>query len=405
MECGAFETIRAVRERTQRPDSLGAARGWPPARRGFAGFSTLLAVARSLRRLLRPRGAETMTKPFFLLLSAFCLMPAGSARAEPAAGSELPAKLQWQIKSQGRADGKVEFNLSYRTPHSTSMWGHTMALAELEGLDRAALEGTGNAPVRFRIVRDAGTFDCEGAAWRGSGTGDCRFLAGAGFAAELGRRGYGTPDDVELFHLAMADIGRAYVEEVARQGYDRPTVDALVQAGNHGVHLAYLREMGTLGYRVQALAALVRMRDHGVDPAYVRSVVAAGLGDLPPETLVHMRDHGVSATYVGELRRLGFGGLGVDRLIALRDHGITADYVAGMRRNGLDRVAPEDLVRLRDHGVTPDYVAGLRAAGYGFGPDELVRLRDHGVSGDFVRRAAGGGRLSADELIRLRLGG
>jgi hypothetical protein len=269
-------------------------------------------------------GALPMTKPFLLALAALCLMPAASACAAPASGAEVPAKLQWQIKSSERSDGRVEFNLSYRTAHSESMWGHSMDLAELQGLDRAALGGAGNAPVRFRIVRDAGSFDCEGAAWRGNGTGECRFAPGTAFAADLARRGYGSPDDVQLFELAVADIGRAYVDEVARQGYARPAVAELVQAGNHGIHLAYLRDMGALGYRVGTLPALVRMRDHGVDPAYVRSVVAAGLGDLPPDTLVRMRDHGVSAAYVGELRRLGYGGLGVDRLIALRDHGVGA---------------------------------------------------------------------------------
>ncbi|MBV9930592.1 MAG: hypothetical protein JO013_06585 [Alphaproteobacteria bacterium] len=343
-----------------------------------------------------------MRKPILLALAALCLTPA-AARAAPTASAELPAKLQWQIKASGRGDGKVELNLSYRTAHSTSMWGRAIDLADLQGLDRAALDGTGNAPVRFRIVRDAGTFHCEGAAWRGNGTGECRFIASAAFAAELGRRGYGTPDEFQLFQLAMADIGRLYLEELARLGYAPPALAELVQAGNHGIHLAYLREMGGLSYRVGALPALVRMHDHGVGPDYVRGIVASGLTDLPPDTLVRMRDHGVSPAYVGALRRLGYGGLGVDRLIALRDHGVGADYVAALSANGLAGLSLEDIVRLRDHGVSADFVSGLRSAGYSFGPDELVRLHDHGVTADFARRA--GARLSADELIRLRLGG
>jgi hypothetical protein len=61
---------------------------------------------------------------------------------------------------------------------------------------------------------------------------------------------------------------------------------------------------------------------------------------------------------------------------------------------------------MRDHGVGPDYVRSIVAAGLrDLAPDELVRLRENGVSGEFARRAAAGGRLSADELIRLRTGG
>jgi hypothetical protein len=343
---------------------------------------------------------------FFAALALLALVPGASACAVPAAGAQVPASLAWRITPSEAGAARVQFELSYRTANSNSQYGHTLDLAELQGLDRAALDGGGNAPVRFRLVRDAGAFDCEGAAWHGSGTGTCRFVPGADFAVELGRRGYGTPDELQLFRLAMADIGRAYIEMLAHQDYARPSVAELVDAGDHGVNLHYLGEMGALGYHVGTLPALIRMRDHGVGPDYVRSVVTAGLRDLPPDTLVRMRDHGVSAAYIGELRRLGYGGLGVERLIELRDHGVGADYVGALSRSGLSGLSLEDLVRLRDHGVSADYVAGLREAGYAhFGPVELVRLRDNGVSGEFVRRVGGGGRLTADELIRLRTGG
>jgi hypothetical protein len=343
------------------------------------------------------------------LLAAFAALafvPVASACAAPAASAELPDSLAWRIVPSDAGTGKVQFELSYRTAHSSSNYGRTIDLAELQGLDRAMLDGGGSAPVHFRLVRDAGTFGCEGVAWRGTGAGTCRFAPGADFAAELGRGGYGTPGDVQLFHLAMGDIGRLYVRTLAQQNYARPTVAELVDAGDHGAGISYLSGMGALGYHVGTLPALVRLRDHGVGPDYVRSVVASGLGDLPPDTLVRMRDHGVSAQYIGELRRLGYGGLGVERLIALRDHGISADYVGALSRSGLGALSLEDLVRMRDHGVSADYVAGLREAGYAhFGPAELVRLRDNGVSSDFARRAGAGGRLSVDELIRLRNGG
>src|SRR5262245_15815035 len=108
-------------------------------------------------------------------LAALALVPGGSACAVPAADAQVPATLAWRIVPGEAADGKVEFKLSYRTARSRSTYGRDLDLAELQGLDRAAFEGGGNAPVRFRLVRDAGTFDCEGAAWRGSGTGTCRF--------------------------------------------------------------------------------------------------------------------------------------------------------------------------------------------------------------------------------------
>jgi hypothetical protein len=318
-----------------------------------------------------------MRRAMLLLLSSLCLVPT-AACAQPASGSEVPAKLDWRVESDDRADGRVQLDLGYRTAHNQSHWSRTVDLAELEGFGRDQLAGTSNAPVRFRIVKDPGSFDCEGVAWRGHGTGDCRFVPDPRFTAELARRGYGAPRPDQLFSMALGDVGLAYIDELARQGYARTGLDSIVDAGNHGAGLAYLREMGALGYRVGTLEALIRMRDHGVDAAYVRELVASGLKDLPADSLVEMRDHGVSPSYIGALRRLGY-----------------------------DRLPMEDLIRLRDHGVTGDYLRALAGLGYrDLGADEVTRLRDYGITADYIKEAnRGGARRSVDELIRLRTGG
>jgi hypothetical protein len=361
-------------------------------------------MAHALRGGHRPlSGEKMMHRRLFAALAALTLLPATSACAAPGQSSEIPARLQWKITARDSADAKVQFELSYRTATRSSSWGRTIDVADLQGLDPALLK-TGSTVVRFRIVRDAGNFECEGTVWHGAGNGECSFAPGRAFAADLGKTGYGIPSDVQLFHLAMADIGRAYVAEVARQGYARPEIAQLIDAGDHGVHLAWLTQMGALGYHVGTLPALVTMRDHGVGPDYIKSVVDAGLTDLSPATLVAMRDHGVSAAYIGQLRQVGYAHVGVEKLIELRDHGISADYVEALSQNGLKGLPLDQLVALRDHGVSASYVADLRTAGYTeFGPADLVRLHDHGVSASFATRAGSG--HTADDLIRLRNGG
>jgi len=311
-----------------------------------------------------------MRRTLLLLLASLLLVPVAAGQA--------PARLEWRVDSGDRADGKVQLNLSYRAPHNESNWGRTVDLAELHGLGRDQLAGTSGAPVHFRIVRDPGSFDCEGVAWRGHGTGDCRFVPDPNFTAELARRGYGPPRADQLFAMALGDVGLAYIDELARQGYARTGLDTIVDAGNHGAGLAYLREMGGLGYRVGTLDALIRMRDHGVDARYVRELVAAGLRNLPADSLVEMRDHGVSPAFVGELHRLGYG-----------------------------RLPLGDLIRMRDHGVTADFARALAGLGYGgLSADEITRLRDYGITADYIARAnRGGPRRSVEELIRLRTGG
>lgn len=300
-----------------------------------------------------------------------------------AAQADMPERISWAIQENGsdHKPGSVQFTLSYRTdrPGRRTSWmnSDSLPLAELNGLTAAQYSSAQGAPVRFRLAREAGSFDCEGIVRRQRGTGDCRFLPDPTFGAALASRGLGPPTTPQLFSLATRDLGLRYVNELQRQGYARASIDDLVRAADHGVDFDYLRNMGELGYRARTLAALIEMRDHGVDPDYVRELVASGLKDLPSETLVSMRDHGVSPAYIAELRRAGYSNLPVSDLIRLRDHGVSVAYVHELRRIGYRDVTPDD----------------------------LVRLRDNGVSADFIRRTSNGGRLSVDELVRRRNGG
>jgi hypothetical protein len=331
--------------------------------------------------------------------------------AIPAEPRQLPPTLQWTIGDAGKQEdpGIVQFSLSYRieSEKRRGQWMHSnsMPLSELQGFTAAQYGSAEGAPVRFRLNREAGSFDCEGVVRRQRGTGDCRFLPDARFAAALAQRGIGTATPTQLFSLATSSIGLRYADELQRQGYARPTVDDLVRAGDHGANYDYLRSMGELGYRVGTLPNLIRMRDHGVSASYVRELVASGLKDIPADMLVQMRDHGVSPTFIGELRKLGYSNLPVRELIRLRDHGVSASFVRDLAGHGR-RFSPDELVRLRDHGVSAAYVGQLRQLGYrDLTSDDLVRLRSHGVSADFVRRTNAGGRRSVDELVRQRTGG
>jgi len=341
------------------------------------------------------------------LLASFAatlLVPAAACADAPAADSEAPARLSWEIEDQ-KEPGNVQFELSHRSPGHSYSTSRPVPLDSLVGITPAQLSSASGAQVRFHMVREAGSFDCEGIVRRGRGTGDCSFVPDPAFAAGLARRGMGQATPYQLFSLAMGDVGLVYADELDRQHYARPSVQDLVDAGNHGAGMDYLRGMGALGYRVGTVEALIRMRDHGVSPEYVKEMVEAGLRDVPADMLVEMRDHGVSPSYIGELRGLGYRDLPIRELIGLRDHGVTVDYVRALAGHGLRGAPLADVINLRDHGVTADYVGELRSSGWDrLTTEEIVRLRDHGVASSFVRelRALGYGGLRVDEIVRLR---
>lgn len=336
------------------------------------------------------------------LLAAFTLLPLG---ADAAAEDRLT--LDWRIEPLERPGrgGQVQFTLTRSSGNGHWIHSDSLDVALLDGLTAEQLDGAESAPVRFRLAREAGAFLCEGTVRRRRGGGDCRFEGDLAFRDALERRGIGAASEEQLFRLSVGDVGLGFLDEAERQGYARPSLDELIRAANHGTGLDYLREMGRLGYRAGSLAALIRMRDHGVTPDYVEALAGLGYAGLSAEEVVRMRDHGVSADYVRALAGHGIRGLATDELVRLRDHGVSAHFVGRVRALGFT-AGTADLIRMRDHGVSADFLAELVALGYGdLTPDEIVRLRSHGVGADFIRRANAGGRRSAEELVRLRIGG
>jgi hypothetical protein len=297
--------------------------------------------------------------------------PLGGAAADPPAHA-APASPSWDgqldftLSPAGHAGERarrVNLSLRYGDARRSSQHSRTMDFADLAGVTPSELSD--NAPVRFRLAREAGTVDCTGTA-RGEGraAGNCRFVPDEGFAADLDRRGIGRPRAEDQFHLAMAGVGRPLLDELARQGYQRPRVSDLVGLGIHGADVEYLRELDAAGYRVGSLDKLVAFRIHGVTPAYIGELAALGgaFRNMAADDLVAMRIHGVTPAFAREMASLGYSGLRPNDLVSMRIHGVTPAYVREMAAAGYPDLTAEQLLNLRIHGVRADDARALNAA-------------------------------------------
>jgi hypothetical protein len=256
---------------------------------------------------------------------------------------------EWRLEARpGRSE--VQLALHYSEAGWESWSGRSVRLAALVGLTRADLEAR-SADVRFRLTRDAGSFELEGQLEGGRGAGNWRFEPDAGFAALLERRGFAAPTSVEQFRLALADIGVSYLDELDTQGYRRPSTAGLVRMGEHGVDLDYLRGMGARQLRLGDPDALVRMRDHGVDPEFVDGLAAHGHRGLDTDTLLRLRDHGVDANFVAGIVAAGFPRLSPLELVRARDHGVDGRYARRARARFGSDLTIEDVIDLRNRGV------------------------------------------------------
>jgi beta-lactamase regulating signal transducer with metallopeptidase domain len=303
----------------------------------------------------------------------------------------------WELRPTSAA-GMVHLRIT----EERSSHGSDIRIDRLEGLSAEQL--TSGGPVRFRLRRDAGTFEFDGVARNGVAAGTFSFTPDARFADELTKRGFARPTEREQYQLAQSDTGYAFLDELKKQGYATPALADIVRAGQHGVGEGYLREMGELGYRLGALDPLIALRDHGVTPEYVRGLASLGYKGLSADDLRRARDHGVTPEYVQGMREAGYGAVSIGALVEARDHGVTAEYVRALQDAGYRSVPLDGLIRVRDHGVTPEYVRDLRQLGYAPSLDDLVRARDHGVTAEYVRafRELGHAGIPLDSLIRLR---
>jgi hypothetical protein len=320
------------------------------------------------------------------------------------ASAASPFSGQWYVEPSSRT-GEIQVTLRYERHWDGGNYNSTQsfdtATSNAVGLTSEALNSAGTHS-QFKLVRDAGTFVCDGWFSGGKGSGAFDFQADQKFAAELAKRGVGTPTAEQQFRLAMADTSLEFVDSLKAAKYEFDMED-LIRTVNHGVTATYVKEINALGYKPSTLQGLIRMRDHGVTPQYVKAIQASGLKDLPEEQVVRLRDHGVTPDYIQELSQFGIKDLPAESLIRLRDHGVTPEFIAGIRSSGYN-ATPEELSRLRDHGVSAEFVKEVRGAGLNATAEDLSRLRDHGVSSEFISevRKAGFSNLTVHDLTRLR---
>jgi len=210
---------------------------------------------------------------------------------QPAPGGSFSVRLTTPTDPPALA-GRIHVML--QTPGLNTFYEEA---SHFEGLirDQFAVPGT---PLRFRLRRDAGTFEFTGTMRSGYGAGQFDFTADPGFADSLARRGIGAPSTEQQFSLARHDVSLAFIDELKAQGYATPTVTQLVRAGTSGADLTYLREMAALGYREPTVDAIIRLSNQGVEPPFIRELARGGYVQLPASELVALRNHSIDVAFI-----------------------------------------------------------------------------------------------------------
>ena len=99
---------------------------------------------------------------------------------------------EWTAKTEDQKEGKIYISFERRMERGgRNQNGQNYDYSDLQGLNRQQAQ---NGKVSFRLVREAGTIDCEGTFQNGRGAGTFTFTPNTGFVEAMRARGFDFAD-------------------------------------------------------------------------------------------------------------------------------------------------------------------------------------------------------------------
>ncbi len=259
-------------------------------------------------------------------------------------------------KSEKNTD-KIYLSFERRTEKGgRSQHGSTFAYADLQGLNRE--QALKNGAVKFSLVREAGTIECEGSFTDGKGAGTFRFTSNPQFVSAMKSRGFD-------------------FEKTEKTGDEREAEDRLFTAATVNVTTALADDL-----------------------------LAANLGNLDTDDLFKAAIFKVDSKFMQEMKASGFANLTMEDLVKARIFKIDADFVRWVAQMGFDKEPFESLVKMRIFKVTPEFITEARNEGLtNLNVEDLVKMRIFKIDGAFIRQAkADGVPLEVEKLVQKRIG-
>ncbi len=310
------------------------------------------------RRKFRPLGAILLLSSCTLAVALGCFAVAASRSNDDSPHAALNMRQASQNLSAGHwvvertpAADVLSIRFQVHPKGGGGMASFSLPLHELEGLTQADISQAA-APVRFRLVRDAGTFTCEGTFKKGKGVGEWTFTPDAAFAAAVSPA-YRNLSEGELLSLALADVGPSYLRELREVGYADLTVEQLVAMRTNAVSADYIRGLKSVGYAELPTEDLVALRSNGITVEVIKAYRGLLEDEIPASQYIALQSNGVTTSYVDSLRSVGYKSLTASEAIGLRVHGVTKDFVERVNARGQKNLSVEQLIEMRVRGVGP----------------------------------------------------
>lgn len=289
----------------------------------------------------------------------------------------------WSSKKDRDNDGKIHLSFERRNEHGRNNHGSSFDFSELQGLTR---EQAQNGRVNFRLVREAGTVECEGMFVDGKGSGTFRFAPNAGYINAMRSRGF---DFEKSSHKQTNNVS-----------------DRLLSATLINVTTALADDLKSVDLGPLDVDDLFKAAIFKVDSKFMAEMKASGFPGLKMEDLVKARIFKIDADFVRKITEMGFPTKDFEQLVKFSIFKVTPEYLTELKTAGFTNLTSEEIVKFRIFKVTPELLSDLRSEGFtNLGAEQVVKFRIFNIDREFIRQAkAEDPNVTVEELVRMKIG-
>jgi hypothetical protein len=260
---------------------------------------------------------------------------------------------EWTAEAKKEKSDKIHLSFERRTEKGgRNQNGSSFSYEDLQGLNRGE---TQNGKVSFRLVREAGTIECEGTFVNGRGSGTFRFTGNQSYVDAMRSRGF---DFAKSAKHGSQDVG-----------------DRLFTAATLNLTTAFADDLKSADFGPLDVDDLFKAVIFKVTPQFMAEMKATGFPNLSLEDLVKARIFKIDAEFVRKIKDMGFGTESFESLVKFSIFKVTPEFLAELKNEGLTDLNAEDVVKLRIFKIDAAYVREARATEPNITVEQLVQKR------------------------------
>lgn len=265
--------------------------------------------------------------------------------------------------------GKIHLSFERRTDRGgRNQNGSSFEYSELQGLSREAALGDGK--VNFRLVRESGTIECEGAFINGRGTGTFRFVPDMSFVSTMRSKGFDFEKD------AGRHLRRNKDDDDDDHDEDQNTLsDRLLTAAFLNVRAALADDLNSANFGKLNVSDLYKAAIFKIDGKFMAEMKATGFPNMQMEDLVKARIFKIDADYVRQIHEMGFDNRDFEQLVKFRIFKVTPQFLSDLKAAGLQDLDAEDIVKCRIFKIDPEFVRTTRAKYPNATVEDMVKMK------------------------------